>query len=181
MTTITNSLNLIGGLPVTVAEGGTGNSTVTAYMPIVGGTTTTGNLQSVATGSTTGQVLTYQGASALPTWSTITGSSWVDQTSTTVTMVVNTNYVADNASLVTLTLPATAALGSTFIVIGKGAGGWTIAQATGQTIHVGSTATTAGVGGSVSSSNQYDCITLVCVTANTTFVAYALQGNLTIV
>jgi len=50
-----------------VAGGGTGLSSTTAYMPIVGGTSSTSALQSVATG-TTGQFLTYNGSSSLPTW-----------------------------------------------------------------------------------------------------------------
>lgn len=53
--------------PSSVANGGTGDSSFTAYMPICGGTTTTGTLQSVATGSS-GYVLTYVSSSALPTW-----------------------------------------------------------------------------------------------------------------
>jgi hypothetical protein len=52
-----------------VANGGTGDSSFTAYAPIVGGTTTTGVLQSAATGiSNSGYVLTSTGASSLPTW-----------------------------------------------------------------------------------------------------------------
>ena len=50
-----------------VANGGTGRASQTAYMPIVGGTTTTAAQQSVATG-TQGYVLSYQGASSIPTW-----------------------------------------------------------------------------------------------------------------
>lgn len=119
-------------------------------------------------------------------WVSVTGGgggsfTWVDQTSTTVTMAINTGYVADNAALVTLTLPATAAFGSIFIIQGKGAGGWTIAQQSGQQIHLGNTATTAGTGGSLSSTNQWDSVTLVCVTANTTFAAYGSIGNITVV
>jgi hypothetical protein len=56
---------------LSVGRGGTGLSSVTAYMPLVGGTTSTGALQSVATGSATGQPLTYQGASAVPTFAAL--------------------------------------------------------------------------------------------------------------
>jgi hypothetical protein len=109
------------------------------------------------------------------------GSTWVDQTSTPVTMAVNTNYVADNALLVTLLLPATAAFGSTFNVTGKGAGGWLIAQNAGQFINFGTQVTTTGVGGSLASMNTFDSVTIVCVTADTQFVVYASIGNLTVV
>lgn len=105
-------------------------------------------------------------------------TTWVDQTGTSVTMSVNTNYIADNASLVTLTIPATAALGDTFRIVGKGAGGWLVQANTGQTIHMGTAASSSA--GSMASSNQYDCITFSCVTANTTFVCYGAQGFLTL-
>jgi hypothetical protein len=54
-----------------VSRGGTGVASVTAYMPLVGGTTTTGAFQSVAAGSATGQALTYQGTSAVPTFAAL--------------------------------------------------------------------------------------------------------------
>jgi len=51
-----------------VADGGTGRSTATAYAVICGGTTATGAHQSIASVGTSGQVLTSNGASALPTF-----------------------------------------------------------------------------------------------------------------
>jgi hypothetical protein len=52
-----------------VIEGGTGDSSFTAYAPVCGGTTTTGALQSAGTGiGSAGTVLTSNGASALPSW-----------------------------------------------------------------------------------------------------------------
>ena len=96
-------------------------------------------------------------------------------------MAVDNRYAANNAGLVTLTLPVTAAAGDFVEVFGKGAGGWLIAQNSGQTIHLGNSATTAGVGGSLASTNQWDNIYIVCVTANTTWSARAPQGNITVV
>ena len=52
--------------PVTVDNGGTGQTSLTAYEIIAGGTTNTGAVQSIGLG-TTGQVLTSNGAGALPT------------------------------------------------------------------------------------------------------------------
>jgi len=57
-----------GTLPV--ANGGTGVATTTAYAVQCGGTTSTGAHQAVASVGTTGQVLTSNGASALPTFQT---------------------------------------------------------------------------------------------------------------
>lgn len=59
----------IPSFPLSVANGGTGDSSFTAYAPICGGTTTTGNLQQATTGfSTSGYVLTSTGASSLPSF-----------------------------------------------------------------------------------------------------------------
>ena len=55
---------------VTVAQGGTGLSTTTAYGLIAAGTTATGNFQQVSGTGTSGQILTSNGAGALPTWQT---------------------------------------------------------------------------------------------------------------
>lgn len=62
-----NELYRVGGTDASVADGGTGRSSHTAYMPIVGGTTTTAAQQSVATG-TAGQLLSYVSSSAVPTF-----------------------------------------------------------------------------------------------------------------
>lgn len=104
---------------------------------------------------------------------------WNDATSTTVSMAVNNAYLADNTSLVTMTLPSTAAQFSIVQVSGFNSGGWKIAQNAGQIIHVGNQTTTTGTGGSLASSNQYDQVTLLCVVANTTWVATNMVGNLT--
>jgi hypothetical protein len=110
------------------------------------------------------------------------GFSWIDQASSSVTMAVNTGYIIDNgASLVTATLPATAAEGSIFRVAGFSAGGWKVGQAASQLIHFGNVTTTTGTGGSLASSNQYDQVELLCVVANTTFVVLSAVGNITYV
>lgn len=169
--------------PVTVSDGGTGETSLTAFMPLCGGTTTTGNVQSVSeSGASAGYVLTYVSSSALPTWQPSSGSgfSWVDQTTTPVTMTINTSYVADNSGLVTLTLPTTAPFGSVFQVVGKGAGGWKIAQNSGQQIIFGDLSTTSGASGFLSSTHTNDTVTLVCVTANNEFVVYDSIGNITV-
>jgi hypothetical protein len=110
------------------------------------------------------------------------GLSWTDVAGTSQTMVAENGYTANNAGLVTLALPATAAYGTGLSVIGKGVGGWIIAQNAGQNIQVGSVSSTVGAGGTVASTNRYDSIDLVCTTANTTWtVLGGVQGNLTIV
>jgi hypothetical protein len=66
-TTFVNlATNVTGTLPV--ANGGTGLATTTAYGLIAAGTTSTGNFQQVSGTGTSGQLLTSNGAGALPTW-----------------------------------------------------------------------------------------------------------------
>jgi hypothetical protein len=55
------------GNALSVASGGTGVSSNTAYAVLCGGTTATNPIQSIASVGTAGQVLTSNGASALPT------------------------------------------------------------------------------------------------------------------
>ncbi len=84
--------------PLTVANGGSGLATLSAFRLLAGGTTATGNLQQVIAG-TAGQLLQSNGASALPTWTTATfpagsgtlnhmlrsdGTNWVQTTATTL-------------------------------------------------------------------------------------------------
>ena len=98
---------------VTVAQGGTGAASQTAYAVLCGGTTSTGAYQSIAGVGTSGQVLTSNGAGALPTFqsaggATITGSTAnstfyiVGTTSTSGSLstasISNTNVVSYNAS-----------------------------------------------------------------------------------
>jgi len=60
------------------------------------------------------------------TWFNVTGTAWQ--------MASNTGYLANNAAQVTLTLPASAAIGDMVQVTGAGTGGWKIAQNAGQSI-----------------------------------------------
>ncbi len=57
-----------------VAGGGSGRTSAIAYSVITGGTTSTGAFQSVASVGTSGQVLTSNGAGALPTFQTKSSS-----------------------------------------------------------------------------------------------------------
>lgn len=109
------------------------------------------------------------------------GLTWTDVTGTTQTAAPNNGYLADNAAIVTITLPSTVPQFSIVEVVGFGAGGWTIAQNAGQSVHLGSAVTTIGAGGSLSSTNRYDCVTLLCVVANTTFTVIDSIGNITVV
>jgi len=170
-------------------------------------TLTAGVVQSSSAGllsssnGSNGQILI--GGGSAPAWANITSSSstitvtsgantinlevanpviaWTDVTGTSQSAAVNAGYTTNNAGLVTVTLPSTAAYGSVVYVVGKGAGGWKVAQNAGQTIHFLGTNSTAGTGGSLASTTQYDSIELLCTVANTDWTAIDSMGNITIV
>lgn len=109
------------------------------------------------------------------------GMTQNEVTGTSQAMAVNNSYGMNNVALVTGTLPATAAYGDEIEICGVGAGGWAIAQNASQTIVFNATtATTAGVGGSVASTDRYDTIRLRCIVANTTFLVLWAKGTLTV-
>lgn len=110
------------------------------------------------------------------------GYTWTEVTTTSQSMAIASGYVANNAALVTLTLPSTSAIGDSLAIVGKGAGLWLIAQNASQIIHIGSSATTTGVSGSVAATNRYDSLELICTVANLEWtILGAPQGVLTIV
>src|SRR3954465_14557691 len=98
--------------PITVAQGGTGDASFTAYAVLCGGTTSTAALQNVSGVGTSGQVLTSNGAGDLQTWKaagagTVTSASGtsgqIDVATGTTTPVISisASYVGQ-ASITTL-------------------------------------------------------------------------------
>ncbi len=145
--------------------------------------TTTGIVDvSASAAPSNGNVLTATGANTA-TWQAPSsgGLSWSEVTGTSQAGAVNTGYILNNAGLVTLTLPTTAALGSVIKVAGKGAGGWKIAQNASEVIHFGDTNTTTGTGGSLESTNRYDSVELLCTVADTEWTVISSVGNITVV
>lgn len=149
-----------GQLPI----GNTGNDPTLA-------TLTSGTGISITNGSGTITVTNTSPGGLLP---------WTEVLGTSQAMTVNNGFIANNAALVTLTLPATAIVGDIIEITGKGAGGWLIAQNASQTIFFGTSTTTTGVGGSISSTEDRDSIKLVCVTIDIDFNVLNV-GNLTVV
>ncbi len=108
------------------------------------------------------------------------GFSWTEVTANTP-ITVNSGYIANKAGAAcAFTLPVTAAVGTIARICGKGATGWSIVQAAGQNVQMGSSSTTAGAGTKVVTTNQFDGIELVCTVADTTWTAISMMGNLTI-
>jgi len=101
---------------------------------------------------------------------------WDEITGTAKTVIVDEGYMANNASLVTFTLPATAAELTRFRIVGKGAGGWKIAQLAGQQILDGSSSTTVGTGGKIDSTDDAAAIELICTVADTKWTVISSEG-----
>lgn len=100
----------------------------------------------------------------------IQGAILSQTTATAITqdVEINSSYIPTNVALTTFQLPDTAAVGNRVTVAGFGAGGWIILVGTGQTIKDADTGASAAV--SLASSSRYDCIDIVCVEDNKTWV-----------
>ena len=181
--------------PLSATQGGLGVASPTAHGVLVGegasavtpiiltaGQVLIGTTASDPAGATltagTGISITSVTGSITIAASGVGSLVWNDVSGTTQAAVVNNGYIISNAGQTTVTLPATAAEGSVFAVQGKGAAGWILQMNTGQTCHFGNAATSSA--GSLTSTNLWDSVSIVCVTANTTFAVTASIGNLTV-
>jgi len=137
-----------------------------------------------ATLTSSGSTITFTpGAGTLNLEAASGGMTWAVKTSTPIALVKNNGYGANSGTIV-FTLPTTAAVGDTFSIIGMDGGtGWQVTQSNSpsQQIFFGNQKTTAGNTGSIASTNKYDCVTLVCLVANTTFYVETSIGNITVV
>lgn len=139
--------------------------------------TTSGNFAVIQTYTNTTNV-TFPTTGTLATTAQLNFSTYNDVSGTTQVAAVNNGYIISNAGQTTITLPATAAEGSIIAVQGKGAAGWILAANTAQVIHLGSSASSAT--GSLTSTNQWDAVEVVCVTANSIWAVKSVIGNLTV-
>jgi len=151
------------------------SSTMTNGQLIIG---STGGTPTAAT-ITAGNALSItNGAGSITANVTGGGYGWSEVTGTSQAMTINNAYIANNAGLVTLTIPATLAVGDSFSIVGKGAGGWLVQANTGQTIYMGNQ--TSSVAGNISSSNRRNCVEFTCITANTEVEVRSSIGNINI-
>ncbi len=158
---------------------GTTSGTVTLSVADAAGTWT----MKLPTSAGTADYVLKTDGSGNTSWSALPAGArtWTEVTGTSQTAVVNSGYIANNAALVTITIPSTAAVGDIIRVQGKGAGLWKLAQNASQTIHLGNVDSTAGVGGSVTATNRYDAIELLCITANNEWATLSSTGSFTVV
>lgn len=109
------------------------------------------------------------------------GFTWTDVTGGTQTIAVQNGYLTDNAGGVTYTLPATASIGDTFIIVGK-LGLATITPNANQQLLMGSSSGAVGATGTAVATNVGDSITFVCSTsgASTKWRASSWVGSWTL-
>lgn len=131
---------------------------------------TVSNQEFVTVNSSTGQLGVTTGS--FMTWQDISANQ---------ALVSNHGYVCTGGAALSLSLPATSALGDIIEVSLDGSTSWTITQGVGQQIRFGSSQTTSGAGGSLASTAQGDTIRMVCSVANTRWNVLSSIGNLTVV
>ena len=90
---------------------------------------------------------------------------WAANAGTSISAAVNNGYVLTSASLATVTLPTTFAVGTVIGIAGQGAGGWVCAV--GASTNIKAFGNTYAV--SMASTNATDTLVLVASVANTTW------------
>lgn len=191
-----SNTNLLGD-PVTVPHGGTGRTTLTDHAFLIGagvspvnflGPGTDGQIPIGSTGITpilatitAGAGITVtNGAGSITIASTAGGFTWNIVAAASQALAAENGYINTNVGLTTFTLPAVTIVGDTYQIAGNSAGGWRVAQNAGQQIHYGSVSTTVGVAGQLDSTSAHDCIEILCITANTTFIILDSVGTITV-
>lgn len=182
---------------LTVANGGTGTTSLTDGGVLLGsgtaavtalGQATNGQLVIGSTGADPvvasvtagGGISIAEGAGSL-TISTISGGfPWTVVTDATQALAVNNAYIGNRGTTITYTIPTTAAIGSVIKITNIGAGLPVIAQNAGESINIVGSTTTVGVGGSLTATEQFDSIELVCIVADTTWNVLSITGNWTV-
>lgn len=164
-----------GTLPAT--RGGTGQTTWVAGDVVVA--TGTNALGAMTKGGNN-TFLGVNGSGTLGFYAAGGGLTWSVIAADPAPAVVNNGYIVNSGSLVTVTLPATAAVGSVIRITGLGAGGWKLAQPASCEIHFGSAVTTTGATGYLQSNQDHDAVEIVCAVANTTWIVVSSVGNITV-
>lgn len=132
------------------------------------------NLNVLGAGSITtsgaGSTVTISVSGSGITWSTISASQ---------TLAVQHGYFCISpGGALSLLLPATSVIGDIIEVTLDGATSFVITQGAGQSIRLGNLSTTAGVGGTLTTTQQGDTVYMVCQTANLKWNVLSSMGNL---
>jgi hypothetical protein len=180
------SLNNLGGNVIigSLTDGGykldvNGTTRITNTLTV---TATTDPVRFVGlSASTDSSILTVDGTGVVHTIASSSlgggGLTWSNVVSP-ITATTNNGYIGTATTLSIITLPTGATFGSVIEVVGTGTGFWRVSQNASQSIKFGVATTATGTGGYLSATSQYDCVKLLCTSANTTFVVTSSIGNI---
>lgn len=121
--------------------------------------------------SVTGNPVTHTltiSSTGLPVWHKI---------STNTNLQVNNGYICTGGGTLILQMPVVSTVGDIIEITLDGSAGWHITQGAGQSIVLGNTSTTTGVGGNVISTQQGDSIRMVCSVTNLRWNVLSCMGN----
>jgi hypothetical protein len=138
------------------------------------GTTGTLFIANIGTGLTLdipSKTLSTAGSGFNVTWYTVTSNT---------NMVTSSGYFPNSGSLLSLTLPISANVGDALMISGRGAGLWVLNQNASQVVNFGNQTTTSGVAGSITATNRYDVLILVCSVANLSWNVLSSEGQPTV-
>ncbi len=174
--TISNGqvLTLANALPI--GSGGTGLTGTATNGQLLIGNGTGYTLATITAGS---NISVTDGAGSITIAANDGAIGWEAITSNQSAVAGEGYFVTANA--VEVALPAAAAVGATFKVVLAGGTSWQITQGAGQEIFFGNQSTTAGAGGSLTSTAQGDTVELVCRVANDEWQVVSAIGNITVV
>lgn len=128
----------------------------------------------------TGGVSTSVASNVMTITVSAEGMTW-NLISSSQTLSPNNGYFCVSpGGILSLRLPPVSNLGDVIEICLDGSAGFTITQGAGQTIRLGNVSTTAGIGGSLTSTQQGDVLRLVCQVANLKWNVLSCEGNLTI-
>ncbi len=123
------------------------------------------------------------GANTITIAATGGGFAWAN-TTVNASIVAESGYIANKAGLLTMTLPASPALGDEFAITNiNTAVGFRIAQNALQQMRMGTSTTTIGITGYLEATALGDTLTCVCTVAGTSarWVVISSMGNITVV
>lgn len=184
--------------PLVVDYGGTGATTFTDHSILFGSGTSaitasaaptdgqlvigsTGNDPSLATLTAGSGISITNAAGSVTINSAGGGVEWSTITDASKTVVVNEGYVGNRGTDITYTLPATSSLYDIFEITNIGAGMTVIAQGANQYIQIVDSTTTVGAGGSLTATDQFASIKLICIEADKGWNTLRHNGSWTIV
>ncbi len=167
---IANILNISGNAAQGVSTSGSGNTI----------TITVANATTSSKGVAEFNPAQFSVTAGVVSSTTSTIEEWTD-ISASQTMAVNNGYICESGGVLSLLLPPVSSVGDLLEVTLDGSAGFTITQGAGQSIRLGNDASTAGVGGSISSTQQGDSLRMVCSIANLKWNVLSTMGNPTIV